>query len=153
MATEIVQYSEKFKGYFKSLNEEWLNKYYSITQADLEILENPERIIQEGGYVFFAVLDDVVVGTCAIVPHEVHSCELIKMGVRENYQGKGIGKLLLEKVIEQAREKGFRTMTLETASTLEVAVSLYKKIGFVQTSPEEKHPKFGRMTFKMEMKL
>ena len=130
-----------------------MNKYYSITQADLEILENPERIIQEGGYVFFAVLDDVVVGTCAIVPHEVHSCELIKMGVRENYQGKGIGKLLLEKVIEQAREKGFRTMTLETASTLEVAVSLYKKIGFVQTSPEEKHPKFGRMTFKMEMKL
>ncbi|MBK7851874.1 MAG: GNAT family N-acetyltransferase [Bacteroidetes bacterium] len=153
MATEIVQYSEKFNGYFKSLNVEWLNKYYSITAADLEILENPERIIQEGGYVFFAVLDDVVVGTCAIVPHEVHSCELIKMGVRENYQGKGIGKLLLEKVIEQAREKGFRTMTLETASTLEVAVSLYKKIGFVQTSPEEKHPKFGRMTFKMEMKL
>ena len=153
MATEIVQYSEKFNGYFKSLNVEWLNKYYSITAADLEILENPERIIQEGGYVFFTVLDDVVVGTCAIVPHEVHSCELIKMGVRENYQGKGIGKLLLEKVIEQAREKGFRTMTLETASTLEVAVSLYKKIGFVQTSPEEKHPKFGRMTFKMEMKL
>ena len=153
MATEIVQYSEKFNGYFKSLNVEWLNKYYSITAADLEILENPERIIQEGGYVFFAVLDDVVVGTCAIVPHEVHSCELIKMGVRENYQGKGIGKLLLEKVIEHAREKGFRTMTLETASTLEAAVSLYKKIGFVQTSPEEKHPKFGRMTFKMEMKL
>ena len=52
MEIKIVPYSEVYKSYFKSLNLEWLNKYFHPTDADIEILDHPERILAKGGQVF-----------------------------------------------------------------------------------------------------
>ena len=149
----IVSYHESLAPWFKSINVEWLNKHFDVTPQDLDILENPERIINSGGEILFAIVGENVVGTAAILKIDVATVELIKMGVDSSFQGKGVGKALMAEVLNEAIKMKATKIILETAMSLVPAISLYKKAGFIQTSGEEPHPIFGRTTFKMEKVL
>jgi GNAT superfamily N-acetyltransferase len=150
LKVEIIHFENSLASDFKRLNIEWLSKYYNVTPQDLEILDNPKRIIDEGGKILFVRVDGIIGGTAAILRTNQDTVELIKMGVTSTMQGKGIGRILMNSVIEEAKKMKVGKITLETAIPLQAAISLYKKSGFVQTSEEETHPVFGRMTFKME---
>jgi GNAT superfamily N-acetyltransferase len=78
---------------------------------------------------------------------------LAKMGVTESAQGKKIGQHLLRVAIEEAKRRGAKLISLDTAYKLETAIHIYKKFGFVQTSEEVIHGRFGRKTFRMELQL
>ncbi len=153
MDIRIIHFSDKFKDDFYRLNAQWLNEFYFITKEDGVILRNPEKIIENGGWVFFALLDDVPVGTCAIVPESDSTYELIKMAVDLQAQGKGIGSLLMQACLQIAKEHNAKSVTLETAVPLKAAIHLYEKFGFIKTSEEYTHPVFKRVTFKMELSI
>lgn len=150
---EIIPYHPSLAVHFKSLNEEWLNRYFSVTKEDLEMLEHPDKIIEQGGCILFAKAGNAIAGTCALVRDEDHSFELVKMGVTARYQGLGFGKKLLEAAIREGADRGATMIFLETAGLLKAAISLYKRAGFVVSSEEHFHPVFGRITFRMEKKL
>lgn len=57
-------------------------------------------------------------------------CELQKMYIDENLRGKGIGGILLEKCLRQARDFGYATCYLETMPYMKAAQALYLKFGF-----------------------
>lgn len=153
MDIRIVHFTPNFKDDFYTLNAQWLNHYYFITPEDEVLLVNPEKIIEKGGGVFFALNGNIAVGTCAIVPESSSIFELIKMGVDPNVQGNGIGSLLMKACIEFAKERKADLITLETAVPLKAAIHLYEKFGFVKTSEEYTHPVFKRVTFKMQLLL
>ncbi|OHB80176.1 MAG: hypothetical protein A2Z25_02330 [Planctomycetes bacterium RBG_16_55_9] len=67
---------------------------------------------------------------------EEHTCELRKMYLHKAYRGKGLGRCLLEDALTRAKQLGFKTMVLETASVLKEAISLYKSYGFVEYTPD-----------------
>lgn len=50
--------------------------------------------------------------------------------VNEGYRGQGIGKMLVDKAIEIAKEEDFRLITLETQTCNIPAIEFYKKCGF-----------------------
>ncbi|MEE8062491.1 MAG: GNAT family N-acetyltransferase, partial [Gemmatimonadales bacterium] len=56
--------------------------------------------------------------------------ELAKMAVSPEAQGKGIGWLLGQAVLDRARELGATTVYLESNTVLEPAIALYRKLGF-----------------------
>jgi [ribosomal protein S18]-alanine N-acetyltransferase len=58
--------------------------------------------------------------------------EILSMAISKNHQGQGYGKALLRYGIEQAVALGAKTLYLEVRANHPVAVSLYKKLGFVQ---------------------
>ena len=61
---------------------EWLEKYFTVEPIDKEILNSPgEEVIKKGGEVFFALLDNEVVGTCAVIKVGRKTYELTKMAV------------------------------------------------------------------------
>ena len=153
MNIRIVDFNYKFKNDFYRLNAIWLNQYYSVTKEDEILLNNPEAIIKKGGRVFFALLNDEAVGTCAILPESNSVFELIKMSVDPEVQGKGIGSLLMIACLEFVNDRNGSIITLETAVPLKAAIHLYEKFGFVKTSEEYTHPVFNRVTFKMELNL
>ena len=153
MDIRIVHFSQDFKEDFYRLNAQWLNKYYCVTEEDEDLLRNPERIIEKDGGVFFALFNSIPVGTCALVPENNSTYELIKMGVDPEFQGKGIGALLMNACLQFARDRNAKMITLETAVPLKAAIHLYEKFGFVKTSEEYTHPVFKRVTFKMELLL
>jgi GNAT superfamily N-acetyltransferase len=56
-------------------------------------------------------------------------------------QGLGLGRLLLEAALEQARLLGFHEMVLETNSSLEAARRMYERYGFEPCSPDHLSPR------------
>lgn len=138
---EIVDFKPEWRAAFKSLNQEWIEKYFRMEAEDERILDNPEsEILEPGGHILFARLPETgeLVGTCALIKMDDEHYELAKMAVTETVRGRKIGKRLLEAAIQRARELGATYMTLETNSGLTAAITLYKKLGFVQLPFEEK---------------
>lgn len=152
---EIREYSPALKKYFKSLNYEWLQEYFEVENTDQEYLLNPnDKIIKMGGAIFFACLDDTVVGTCALIKHQDGTLELAKMAVTKKYQNRGIGHKLIEAVIARANQAGASALYLQTNEKLEVANHLYKKFGFRRTENDPfRKSNYQRPTFIMKLDL
>ena len=151
---EIKPFSPELKDHFKSLNYEWLNKYFSVEKSDEEILSNPESIIEIGGTIYFAQVDNKIVGTVAIQHHQSEICELSKMAVTQSYQGKQIGRKLLDTAIDFARKKNYQKMILFTNPELKKACDLYKSFGFVLTDNTDSiQYNYNRCTIQMELNL
>jgi putative acetyltransferase len=83
-----------------------------------------------------SVLGERLIGTVGLYPRDPDVSELRKMYLLKSARGKGLGKLLLERVLARARALGFRRIELETSSKLIEAIGLYKKYGFTPFSPE-----------------
>ena len=130
-AVRIVTFLPELREHFHLLNAAWLRKYFYIEKIDHEVLSHPEaQILAHGGQIFFALLGDAVVGTCALKQEGPDACELTKMAVAEHYQGLGIGRSLIEAVIAEFRERPARTLCLETSTRLTPAIRLYESVGF-----------------------
>ena len=77
-----------------------------------------------------------LIGTVGLYPRGEGVAELRKMYLLKSARGKGLGKMLLERVLCRARELGFRRIELETSSKLVEAIGLYKAYGFVPFKSE-----------------
>ncbi len=150
----IVPFSNIYKNAFSTLNEEWITKYFEMEPMDLKVLYHPkEYILDKGGYIAIALLDGEPVGVCALVPcpYDGFDFELSKMGVSPKAQGKGIGKLLAQHIITKAKLMGAKKIFLESSRKLVPAISLYKKMGFVEI---DKIPSpYSRSDIQMELIL
>jgi len=132
----IVPYIPAFKARYKTLNSEWLTKYFEIEDIDERLLADPEQeILKKGGYIFFACVDGEAVGTCTLLQHGQGSFELSKMCVTEAFQGMGIGEQLVDEAIAKACEMDAARLVLFTNEKLQAAVALYKKKGFKIINP------------------
>ena len=58
--------------------------------------------------------------------------EIKRMFIRPEYQGKGFGKEMMNRLEDKAREFGFSTLRLDTAGFAEAAVHIYRKVGFIE---------------------
>jgi len=129
----IINYEPQYKEAFKTLNEEWIKTFFTMEAGDYKLLDNPEEhIIDKGGHIVFAILDHEVVGTCALVKmsDEPLKFELSKMTVSPKAQGKKIGYLVGQALVDKARELKAESIFLETNSVLVPAIKLYEKLGF-----------------------
>lgn len=82
---------------------------------------------------YVAVLDGVIVGGGGIFPTEAlpeGTCELVKLYLSPAARGKGIGKLLLQKCIDAARQMDYKRIYLESMPELTIAIPMYEKFGF-----------------------
>jgi GNAT superfamily N-acetyltransferase len=61
--------------------------------------------------------------------------EVQRMYVRASQRGKGVGRLIVDRLIADAREIGYRTLRLESLKFLAAAHALYRSVGFVEISP------------------
>ena len=57
-------------------------------------------------------------------------CELQKMYFSPKSRGKGYGKLLFKKCMEEAKKMGFKQCYLETSAAMEAAIHIYQKNKF-----------------------
>ncbi|MGB4447065.1 GNAT family N-acetyltransferase [Cloacibacterium normanense] len=132
MNIEIIDFEPKYRDDFKNLNVEWLEKYFEVEPYDKEVLSNPEKyILEKGGKIFFAKLEDKIIGTVALMPKN-SSFELTKMAVTDKIQSKGIGSLLMQKCIDEAKNLGLKEIFLFSNTKLDKAINLYKKVGFLE---------------------
>lgn len=146
---EIINFSPDLKEPIKTLNYEWLEKYFRLEEGDILSLSNPqEQIIDKGGFIFYAKLNGEIVGTASLLKKSETIFELGKMAVSGKAQGFGIGTFLLEHCINFAREKGIQKLILYSNTMLETAINLYRKYGFTEIELES--GLYERADIKME---
>lgn len=132
---EIVPYQACYQVMFRSLNEEWIKNYFEMEESDYKALDNPqEYILDNGGHIFIALLENVPVGSCALIKMNSNNYdyELAKMAVSPKAQGKQIGFLLGKTALDKAKELGAKKIYLESNTKLKPAIGLYRKLGFKQ---------------------
>lgn len=149
---QIIDFSDDLKEPVKTLNYEWLEKYFRIEKNDVISLSNPkEEIIDKGGFIFYAKLNDEIVGTASLLKRGNTIFELGKMAVSEKAQGQKIGTLLLEHCLSFAKQKEIKTLLLYSNTQLESAIHLYRKYGFSEVELEK--GLYERADLKMEKHL
>ncbi len=82
---------------------------------------------------FVAELHGEIVGGGGIYPTAglpEDTCELVKMYLLKKARGKGLGKHLVQKCLDQAKDAGFRKVYIETMPELKQALKTYEKFGF-----------------------
>ena len=154
-AVEIRPFKPAYAEAFRTLNMSWIEHYFRVEKADRQMLDDPAgRIINLGGEVLFAVSTgrEQVIGTCALIRLENEKAELAKMAVSEEAKGKQVGLLLGEFAVERARARGFQTLVLESNRKLTPAISLYKKLGFIE-KPFPHPSEYSRADIYMELSL
>jgi ribosomal protein S18 acetylase RimI-like enzyme len=95
-----------------------------------------------GGYDALLVARDGegVVGCVALRPLEDGACEMKRLYVRPAGRGWGAGRALVEAIVEEARQLGYRTMRLDTLPTMAAAQALYGSVGFTETERYNDNP-------------
>ncbi len=101
--------------------------------------------------IWFAEVEGKIAGVVALRPLEEGIGEMKRLFVRPEFQGRGLGKALAEKVVEGARHEGYRALRLDTLSTMETAVALYRKMGFVDIAPYTVNPVDGAMFLELTL--
>ncbi|EHQ29420.1 bifunctional helix-turn-helix transcriptional regulator/GNAT family N-acetyltransferase [Mucilaginibacter paludis] len=148
----ILDYEPSLAKYFKGLNIEWINTHFTVEEHDLEQLNHPEEhIINDGGKILFISLADEIVGTCALIKTGEAEYELAKMAVSPRFQGRQLGKKLMDAAIKKAVELKAKRVWLGSNTKLTAAINLYKKTGFKEI-PIGSTP-YARANIKMELYL
>lgn len=150
----IVAYQSKYKAAFKQLNEQWINQYFEMEEADHKALDHPEQyILKKGGIILVALDQDQPIGVCALIKMQDsnYDFEMAKMAVAPSARGKRIGWLLGQAIIQAAKDVGASKLYLESNTLLKPAISLYKKMGF-QKIPGL-HSPYKRANIHMELNL
>lgn len=149
----IVPFRPDLAPAFAALNREWIERLFTIEPADLKTLNDPVgHIIETGGEIFFALDGETAVGTVAAVREGTGRYELAKMAVAPTHQGRGIGRLLGEAMIDWARTQGAASVFLLTNSRLDGAIRLYERLG-LRHRPLPGHTEYARADVYMEMLL
>tara|TARA_R110000868_G_scaffold54495_1_gene170210 strand:- start:474 stop:935 length:462 start_codon:yes stop_codon:yes gene_type:complete len=149
---DIISFNKQYSKDFYELNVEWLKTFFYVEPYDEEVLSKPEKyIINKGGHIFFAKLEDDVVGTVALMPIGNEGLfELTKMAVSPKHRGHKIGQKLMQYCIDYAKSIGLPKLLLYSNTNLENAIYIYRKYGFIEVPVEPDCP-YKRCNIKMEL--
>ena len=146
---EIIPFTTALKEPIKTLNIEWLKKYFKVEPKDEIVLSNPQgEIIDKGGMIFYAKYNDKIIGTVSLIKIDDTTFELSKMAVTDGIQGLGIGKKMMVHCMDIAENKGIKKLILYSNRKLLPAIHLYEKFGFVEIALED--GVYERADIKME---
>ncbi len=150
----IISYKQDYATDFYNLNIEWLRTYFYVEPFDEEVLSKPDKyIINKGGHIFFAIENDNVIGTVALMPtSHKNSFELTKMAVLPSQRGQKIGQKLMQYCIDFSVSRGYDSLLLYSNTKLENAIYIYRKYGFIEVPVEANSP-YNRSDIKMILKL
>lgn len=82
------------------------------------------------GDCYIAIMDNNIIGVYVLIKTRPFTMELVNVAVDENYQGKGIGKALVNDSINKARESGAKVIEVGTGNPGASQLMLYQKCGF-----------------------
>lgn len=130
----------------------WLKLDLCFQNFEKELARLPGDYAPPKGHLFLALYEDEVAGCVALRDLGSGICEMKRLFVRERFQGRGLGRILTEKIIAEARSLGYERMRLDTLpSHMGRAVTLYRSFGFQEIEPYYRNPTPG--TLYMELKL
>ena len=133
------------------LNKAWIEESWRLEDSDKKDLLNPDKIVENGGQVFFALENKIPVGTAAMIKSSDDRFELAKMTVKDDFRGKGIANMLMNECLKFAKKNKAKEIFLISNDSLKIARNLYDKYGFKEVDLDSK--KYDRGNVKMRLTL
>ena len=147
----IIGFNKKYSKQFFLLNKAWIEQSWHLEDSDKKDLLNPERIVENGGQIFFALDNKSAIGTVAMIKSPNDRFELAKMTVKEGSRGKGIANMLMDECIKFAKQNSSKEIFLISNDSLTIARNLYDKYGFKEVELDSQ--KYDRGNVKMNLKI
>jgi GNAT superfamily N-acetyltransferase len=97
------------------------------------------------------LVDEQPAGCVALRPLDEIRGEFKRLYVRPQYRGQGLGRVLLDWIIEQARTAGFRELVADTMPQMQTALAMYEQAGFEQTGPYGESPTPGAVYLRLKL--
>ena len=111
---------------------------------DEELKSLPGAYTPPGGRLLLANYHSQLAGCIALRPLEPTICEMKRLYVRPAFRGKGVGRLLVDRIIAEARVIGYQSMRLDTVvQEMQDGVALYRRRGFREIPPYRTNPVGG----------
>lgn len=144
---QISAVRELFLEYAKSLN-------FSLCfqSFEKELAELPGEYAPPAGRLLLAAHSSQLAGCVALHKLEDEICEMKRLYVRSEFRGKGLGRVLAERVVADAREIGYKRLRLDTVEpVMQGAVALYRKLGFREIEPYRDNPIEGALYMELNL--
>ncbi|MBW1842313.1 MAG: GNAT family N-acetyltransferase [Deltaproteobacteria bacterium] len=118
-----------------------------------ELAGLPGKYAPPKGAILMAVDGHDTAGCVAVRTLEAGVCEMKRLYVRPPYRGLGLGRRLVETIIQEAAKIGYSRMRLDTLDTLHEAIRLYEALGFKKISPYYDNPLAGVVYWELKLKI
>jgi putative acetyltransferase len=144
---QIAQVRELFLEYAQSLG-------FSLCfqSFDQELAALPGDYAPPDGRLLLATYEGQVAGCVALHKIARSICEMKRLYVRPEFRGKGLGRIMAERILSDARSIGYDRLRLDTVEpVMKNAVALYRLLGFQEIAPYRANPIEGALY--MELKL
>jgi putative acetyltransferase len=112
-----------------------IEQYFDQNEFEDELASLPGKYAPPDGQLFLASYDHKPAGCVALRRINRQVCEMKRMFLYPQYQGKGMGRKLGEAIIRDAKDAGYSVMRLDTSWRQQEAQALYSKLGFQRIVP------------------
>jgi len=121
--------------------EAWLDVDLCFQSFEEELKNLPGKYAAPTGGLFLASVNEKIAGCVALRKIDDETSEMKRLFVRAEFRGSGLGKDLIERLIEEAKVIGYRKIRLDTLpEKMPQAVNLYEFYGFRQIKPYYENP-------------
>ena len=104
------------------------------------------------GAILLAYYKSKLAGCVALRKFKNNICEMKRLFVRTEFRGRGIGKVLSERIIDKARRIGYKLMRLDTLSFMKEAINLYLSLGFKEIKSYRYNPFEDAKYFELKLR-
>ena len=141
---EIARYL--FREYEKELNVDLCFQGFAEELKDL-----PGKYGPPDGALLLAMEDQQALGCVALRRFSSTDAEMKRLYVQPLHRHLGLGRMLAQRIVERARELGYRRMVLDTLDTMHGAQALYRSLGFVDIDAYYDNPLPGALYFAKDL--
>ena len=120
-------------------------------EFDREVAELPGAYAPPTGALLVARTSGEAVACVALRALSAEICELKRLYVRPAARGDGLGRLLVDTTLEEARRLGYRRVRLDTLPGMETAQALYERLGFREIEPYTRNPIAGARFLELDL--
>jgi DNA-binding MarR family transcriptional regulator/N-acetylglutamate synthase-like GNAT family acetyltransferase len=152
----VLDYKPSLKKYFYELAGNWLLGVLkgTLEEEDKFTLKNPDKAyLDKGGFLFFALHQNKVVGCVALKRLDENTFEFAKLFIDPSARNLGIATRLVERCISRCRENEATQLWLQTTMAMPEAHQLYYKLGFEDRKPPKQMDVLKRTEKAMVMDL
>lgn len=113
----------------------WLNIDLNFQSFAAEMATFPGKYTPPTGELLLAKSSQgAPIGCVALRGLAQNICEMKRLFVKDSAKGLGVGKSLVQAVIDSARNLGYKYMRLDSLPSMGAALKLYRSMGFVEVA-------------------